>query len=348
MKALNFILPAAGLMLLAYLAGALGLDAILGHLALMKWSFIGVLGLALMWHITNTVAWSFAFPPGAFRPRLSTLFMAKLAGEAVNQMTPLANLGGEPLKAYLLKDQSPASRGLASVVINKTAQIIAGLLFTAVGLGLVFVQWNVAYGLPLWVQAGMGLVLGLATLLVWMLYRKQRRLFSSLRGLLRRLGIKTDGIESRMAHAVRIDAGISYFYKQHGGRFFWVVFFHALGWLLGACETYFILLSLNPGVDFSVAYLITSLTVAINSLFFFMPSNIGVFEGGQVFLVTSLGLSPAVGFSLGILKRLRKICWIFIGWLFLTHLSRRTGDRAQTLAEASLPPSRSMGYTPKI
>ena len=63
-------------------------------------------------------------------PPLHSLFMAKLAGEAVNQITPLANIGGEPLKAYLLKHQAPTSRGLASVVINKTAQVLTGLLFT--------------------------------------------------------------------------------------------------------------------------------------------------------------------------------------------------------------------------
>ena len=53
-----------------------------------------------------------------------------------------------------------------------------------------------------------------------------------------------------------------------------------------------------------------------------MPSNIGVLEGGQVFLFITLGLSPAMGLSLGIAKRMRKIFWIFVGWLFLTHLSK--------------------------
>jgi hypothetical protein len=44
-----------------------------------------------------------------------------------------------------------------------------------------------------------------------------------------------------------------------------------------------------------------------------------------VFLFLSLGLDPAVGLSLGIVKRMRKILWITVGWLFLTHLSRALG-----------------------
>jgi uncharacterized membrane protein YbhN (UPF0104 family) len=125
-----------------------------------------------------------------------------------------------------------------------------------------------------------------------------------------------------MSKAVRIDDNIGQFYKDHKGRFFLVMFFHGLGWLLGACETFVILRALGADIEFAVAFLITSLTVIIKSLFFFMPSNIGILEGGQVFLLSTLGLAPALGLSLGIVKRMRKIFWITIGWLFLTHLSR--------------------------
>ena len=108
------------------------------------------------------------------------------------------------------------------------------------------------------------------------------------------------------------------------------MFFHAIGWLLGACETFVILQALDAGAEFEVALLITALAVIINSLFFFMPSNIGVLEGGQVFLFLTLGLNPAMGLSLGIIKRMRKLFWISIGWFFLTRMSRN-------LLEAEVP-----------
>lgn len=94
MRILRTLLPGLGVLLLGYLIGKLGVDVILEKMALVKWSFPLVLGLAFSWHVTNSIAWYFAFLPDAFRPRLRTLFMAKLAGESVNQLTPLANLGG--------------------------------------------------------------------------------------------------------------------------------------------------------------------------------------------------------------------------------------------------------------
>lgn len=325
MRLLRVLLPALGLLLLGYLIGKLGVQDTLRNLAVLRWAFPTVLLLAFGWHLTNTIAWSFAFPSDAFRPRLHHLFMSKLAGEAVNQLTPLANIGGEPLKAYLLKRETPTSLGLASVVINKTAQGITGLAFTAVGLGLVILHWNLARAIPVPVQIGLGILLFVGAILIWMLYRTQQRMFSSVLSFLRRLGLRFDFIESRMAKAERIDANISRFYREHKARFALAMLFHAAGWLLGACETFVILQALGPDTSFGVAFLITSLTVIINGLFFFMPSNIGVLEGGQVFLFMALGLNPAMGLSLGIAKRMRKVIWISVGWLLLTRLSRDLG-----------------------
>jgi hypothetical protein len=57
-----------------------------------------------------------------------------MAGEAVNSVTPTATLGGEPVKAHLLRAYGvPLSDGLASIVVAKTALTIAQSMFTALG-----------------------------------------------------------------------------------------------------------------------------------------------------------------------------------------------------------------------
>src|SRR5260370_24645125 len=47
----------------------------------------------------------------------SVLVGARLAGEAVNLAT--ASVGGEPLKAYLVREHVPLDEGLASVIVDK-------------------------------------------------------------------------------------------------------------------------------------------------------------------------------------------------------------------------------------
>ena len=82
-----------------------------------------------------------------------------------------------------------------------------------------------------------------AIALVLLLWKKQQRLFSNLLLVLKRLGVRTDGVEGRMAKATQIDASIGTFYRAHKKRFFLVLFFHSMGWMLGAlrnlCDTQF-------------------------------------------------------------------------------------------------------------
>ena len=329
MKLIRLLLPGLGLLLLGYLVGKMGMGEVLHHLAIVKWSFPVVLLVALLWHLSNSLAWSFAFPAGAFKPPFSSLLRAKLAGDAVSQLTPLANLGGEPLKAYLLKGLAPTSLSLAAVVVNKTTQIFTGLVFSSLGFLMVVFYWDLPHALPRSVELGLGLILMASGLASWALYHQQHHLFTSLLVLIRRLGIKTDWIESKMAKAQRIDRHIGDFYHHHKVRLAAVAGCHAVGWLLGTCETYIILQALGVDIDFAVALLLTSLSVCINSLFFFMPSNIGVLEGSQVFLFITLGLNPAAGLSMGIVKRLRKIFWICVGWIFLSQMSRKLARAEQ-------------------
>ena len=322
MRLLKILTPILGILFLSYLLHRLGPGLVWRHLAVLGWRFPLILLLAGAWHIANSIAWRFAFSPGACHPRLPTLLMAKLAGDAVSQLTPLANLGGEPLKAYLLRGESPASQGLASVVINKTAQIATGLAFTIIGVGLIFFYWPLPRAIPLSIKTGLGWLVLIGVLLIWLLWHKQQRLFSSLLALMSRLGVRPAVLEQRQTKAERIDHRISQFYHHHKARFALVLSFHSLSWLLGACETFAILRFLGVQVEFPAAFLIAALTVIINSLFFFMPSNIGAMEGGQVFLLATLGLDPALGLSLGIIKRMRKLFWVLIGWILLTQLSR--------------------------
>ncbi len=321
MKILQVAIVGLGFLILGYLVGQLGFDEVLHQLDAIKWVFPILLIPSLVWNISNTIAWSFAFPPDAFKPRLLTLFAAKLAGETVNQLTPFASLGGEPVKAYLLSHCTPGPRGMASVVVDKTAQLVVGLSFTILGLGLLFYYHDVSELIPL----------------------EYRLLFTSLLKFLRSTGISTDLIERNMGRAARIDTNIGSFYREHRTRFLQALFFQSIGWFMGTCETYFILNALDAGVGFWFCFLLNSLGAVINGLFFFMPSNIGVMEGSLVFLFSSLGLDPALGLSLGLTRRLRRVVWIFLGWTCLSYMSRNAIKRVaseptEALQEQNEPP----------
>ena len=102
------------------------------HLGFILLPMIVVYGLeALGWQVT--------LGPHARKIGFLRLFAIRMAGETVNVTTPTAYVGGEPLKAYLLKRYGvPMVDGLASVITAKTTMTLAQVFFILLGLALTF------------------------------------------------------------------------------------------------------------------------------------------------------------------------------------------------------------------
>src|SRR2546425_5565398 len=84
--------------------------------------------------VFDPLGWRFAFlrEGVAFR----TLLGVRLAGEAFNLATPTAALGGEAVKAWLLRGRVPLDASVPSVIVAKTTITIAQGLFLLLGIAL--------------------------------------------------------------------------------------------------------------------------------------------------------------------------------------------------------------------
>src|SRR5262249_12890515 len=98
--------------------------------------------------IFDTLGWRFAFvrDRGAF----ARLVWVRLAGEAFNLITPTAALGGEVVKAWLLRGHAPFDESIPSVIVAKTTITIAQGLFLTLGIA---VAWTSAIADSLLVRA---------------------------------------------------------------------------------------------------------------------------------------------------------------------------------------------------
>ena len=86
-------------------------------------------------YVLDAYGWRLTLGPYANAVAFWKLLAVRTAGEVVNMTTPTAYVGGEPLKAYLLKRYGvPMVDGLASVVIAKTTMTIAQIIFILIGL----------------------------------------------------------------------------------------------------------------------------------------------------------------------------------------------------------------------
>ncbi len=253
------------------------------------------------------------------------IFAIRTAGEVVNMTTPTAYVGGEPLKAYLLKKHKvPMVEGLASVIIAKTAMTIAEVLFILLGIALGV--WLLG-GNDSSVQTVAAALLSVGLLAFGtaaFVFVQRQGVFTWLLEFLRKVGLKIAYLEAREEQLQSLDRTILDFYHQKRPDFYAsnVLFF--LGWMAEALEVYVIIYYLGGPPMALSAISIGALSVFIKGGTFFIPGSLGAQDGGNVLLLKAFGYSDVTGITFALLRRFRELVWIGLGLLCLTFVGGRS------------------------
>ena len=132
----------AGIALLAFVVSQTDLREAWARLLELGW--LGALGVLLIYvagFVVLTASWLVTLPSAQPTPRwLYRLWKVLMVGSALDTVTPLAGLGGEPVKAGLLKRQYGVDyrEGAASLVLIRMTDLVAQILFISIGFGLMF------------------------------------------------------------------------------------------------------------------------------------------------------------------------------------------------------------------
>jgi len=295
-----------GVALLAALVVQNDPAAIVTSIADLSWRLAVVLFFpAVLVAFFDTLGWRYAFLKEAvpFGP----LAASRLAGEAFNMTTPTAAVGGEAVKAWLLRGYAPLETTLASVIVAKTTITLGqGVYFL---LGVVVAWWTgltgtaLLYGM-LWLLAIEAVALGL-----FVLVQTRGMLGWSLR-MLERIGVRPPRGQATLG---RVDDALGQFYRTAPGRLGLSIWFHFLAWAMGSIETWLILKFLGSEVSLATATVIEAFGTAIKVATFLVPASLGVLEGGFVATFATLGLSSTAAISFSLVRRLREATWVALG-----------------------------------
>ncbi len=313
-------LALVGVGLLGVLVYETGPLRLLSHLTALGWYAPLIFLPYAISTAFDTAGWRLTF---AHRPpALGLLYLIRLAGEAVNNVTPTAYLGGEPVKAYVLHRYGvPLAEGTTSVILAKTALTVSQMAFVVLGAALYFTQRGEARtGLPtLLAMAAAGAMIA-ALLVIW----QRRGLVESVARLARRILPRARSVARLERRATEVDAQLRGFYAAHPGAAVASVLFHLGGWVVGAAEVSMIMLLIGHPVAWSEAIMIEALAQPVRLLGIVVPATIGVQEAGGMLIFRMLGLAPELGLALMLLKRVREIGFSLLGLTLLSTLRPRS------------------------
>jgi uncharacterized membrane protein YbhN (UPF0104 family) len=310
MKKLHSALLVLGILFFGYLVWRTGIGQLWRQLTSLGWGLIPLIlseGLAEMIH---TLGWRHCLSGPHRSLPWARLFRIRMAGYALNYVTPTATLSGEVARAALLAAGHPGPEAVSGVLIGKVCFALAHLLFVIIGGGLIL--WQIQLPLPLWLGLLIsGGLLG-SGIITFLLLQKQGRLGELIRWLAaRRPG--SSALQAAAREISQVDEALRVYYRERPGDLAIAIGWHLLGFSLGILATWWFLSLVSRQGSLETAAAIWFVGMWFDLLTFAVPLNLGALEGSRILALKATGYNALLGMTYGVSLRLAQLCWAMFG-----------------------------------
>jgi uncharacterized protein (TIRG00374 family) len=334
MKRFRFLFLALGFGLFGLVLAQADLNAVAGHVGRLGWAgALGIPAVSALPYLADTLSWQILFtPPRPGWAWFTDLWKVRMVGGAINKLTPAAGLAGEPVKAVILKKiyGLPYREGIASLVVAKTANLFALVIFLAIGMALAFAGNGLPQGYRL--AAGAGFI-ALALSIGGVFVLQRLRILSALGVWFFRRRPRSR-IGHVLHHLHEMDDRLVRAYTSDRTRFLLATFLMFLYWVLGAAELYLIFWFMGHPVTIVEASATTATLELVRAGTFFIPANIGAEEATLALVVTSITGEAGLGLAVAFVRRYRELLWIAFGLLIAWRMTARSPQPIGTLLYA--------------
>ena len=322
LKTLSVVLAVLGVLVALLLVGWFGFGNVAASVGRVGWPEFGII---VAWQLALFVvlggAWDAIVPPRyAWRPWV--LIWGRMVRDASANCLPFSQVGG-----FVFGARAVTLHGVswpiatASTVVDVTAEFLAQLAFTGIGLGMLLARAPRSE-LAVPVEVGLALAVLLCFAFVWV-QKGAAPIFAKLG---RRIAgrwfadaqERVDVIQAELSliygHALRLAAGF---------------LMHLAGWLGTGAAGWIMYRALDVPIDFDDALAIEALLSAAAAVAFLVPVNAGVQEAGYAGLGAVFGVPPELSLGVSLIRRARDVVVgvpILLAWQFLEvcHLRERS------------------------
>jgi uncharacterized membrane protein YbhN (UPF0104 family) len=311
-----------------------GLLDVLKYVRCAGWGLAFTISLEAVARIANTLGWRLTITQCPPDLRFGELFVARIAGEAIDYVTPSAQLGGQFVMAIMVRAKLAMAVGLATVVVASLAEILGQIGFITSGL-VIGLPVEVGLHHLFWPAIG-GLVVAIA--LAGGFFAVQvKRPFSHLSRLAAKLEVPQMAEPEVLAAAADADTTLINFYQHHRARLVAASGCYLVAWALGPIEIFIYLKLLHQPATWTIAVLVDALGLLIERVTFLIPAKLVSQEGGKALILSMLGYPADAGFAIGFIRRLKEMAWVAFGLAGLSaHRMVSQRGREAPAAEARL------------
>lgn len=302
----------AGLVVLAFIIYKIGPQQIWGYIKkLSVENFLILLALRILYWLLRTLNWKVILDAYEGKTSLFHLFIARMCGHAVSQLTPTAQVGSEATRILMIKN-SDKKVVVASVILDKTIEYLTNIAFIALGVIFLFIRIPLAGKIKTFIVGGMAIF---TLFIIFILYRQKTGLLGWMVDVMSRIKIRFKYLEKNRGKIKETDEHISWFYRNHRGAFLIVFLLYSLLIMFWVAEIHLNLIFI--GVT-DISFLDTFLIVILGNLAFmfpFIPGSLGIYEATYIGLFALFGIGGDAALTLVLIRRLLALLLAGLGLL---------------------------------
>jgi hypothetical protein len=314
---LNIIVAGIGIaLLIVTVQRAGGWGAVVQGAGSIGWWFIAVVMLGAFRMVCRTRAWMVCADDPQLR--FGDAFTAWLVSDAMGNLTPLGVLASEPTKILMVRTRMSTVTSIASVTIENAFYTASVLVVLLSGTWLFLQRADVPAGLEQIAEVIIVVVAIIAVIGIWAV-RARPAVISRLAPLVTKLAGKSDA----PAEAIReVELRIYSVPQWPVARIARVALWEAAFHIAAVAEVWLILRLLVPDITPAEAFLMESAGRFVTVAFKFVPYRLGIDEAGSGAVAAALGLAPATGVTLALVRRIRIIALNAVGLILLVRHRR--------------------------
>ena len=329
MKWLHTFMLVLGAVFLGYLVSRIGIRELWHQLTLLGWGLVPLILLEGVADLFHAIGWRCCLLGPHRSLSLLRIFRIRMAGFAVNYLTPTASFGGEVTKAALLASDQRGPDAVSAVLIGKLCFSLAHLLFVMIGSALVL--WRIPLPGTLWGAMLISSTLMTAGMAAFLLIQKHGKVGGLIRWLVAR-NIGGQSLKGFARGISDVDEALKLFHRERQGDLPRAVLWHLIGYSMGILQAWVFFRCVAPDASLAVAASVFFIGMWFDLILFAVPTNVGVLEWSRVLTLKAVGGSASTGMTYGVAIRLAQLFWAGFGLVNYALLASASGRPSETRA----------------
>ncbi len=313
-----------GIVIIAIMLYNLGWNVLVENLRKVGFWIFLIVATRLLVYPLNTMSWrtlSYLTPEEKKKVSWLRMFRLTISGYAINYITPVMALGGEPYRIMAMKDDLGTKRATSSVLNYAMMHILSHFVFWIIGfLLLIFFAYDRT---PRFVFVASLVFIGISIIaIIYIIKAYKKGIIVGFFKFLCRVPLLKRFVKKKMTKEFQqtlsdTDKQFTDLFNLHRKEFYKALFYETLSRIFSCLEILVILRAVGVGIDMIDSIIINTETSLIANIVFVFPMQVGIREGGLTFALNSIGLAASMGVFVGMVTRITELAWIIIGVIMI-------------------------------